>query len=150
MATALLVAAALLAHGTSSPPVIWQDGLAAEILSRQAIDPDLATMSQTVSSGLRDPDWSAGAEADLADRYNAVANFRRDIDTTSIRCAADLCEVAGIMRSTSTGDDLFELMLALQTLGRTAPVAGLHQVTHAFSTATDRPPAFIAYWRRVD
>ncbi len=116
--TALLVAAALLAQRTSSPPVIWQDGLAAEILSRQAIDPKLQTMSQTVSSGLRDPNWSSGAEADLADRYNAVANFRRDIHTTSIRCTADLCEVAGIMRSTATGEDLFQLMLKLQNSGQ--------------------------------
>lgn len=148
MITAILAAAVLLAHQTATPPAVWNEGLAVEIMSRQAPEPDLADLHARVSSGGRDAGWSAKTEALLTQRYGAIANFARDIPTVSIRCSTDLCEVAGIMRADIGGDELTEMMIQLQSLGNPEPLAGLDPVVHSFSTADDRPPAFIAYWSR--
>lgn len=147
MITAIL-AAALLAQQTSTPPAVWSEGLAAEIMSRQTVAPDLAELHAQASRGGRDDDWSPRTEAVLAERYRAVPHFARDVTTTSFRCSADLCEVAGIMRAEIDGDDLTEMMIQLQGIGNPTPLPGLQHVVHSFSTAGDRPPAFIAYWRR--
>lgn len=147
MITAIL-AAALLAQQTATPPTIWKEGLAAEIMSRQTVAPDLADLHAQVSRGGRDDDWSPRTEAVLAQRYQAVPHFARDVPTVSFRCSADVCEAAGIMRADINGDDLMAMMIQLQGMGHPTPVPGLEHVVHSFSTAGDRAPAFIAYWRR--
>ena len=149
MLAAALVAAVLLAQQTSTPPTLWQDGLAGEILSRQTtVAPDMADLNHQVSTGARDTHWSPEAETILTSRYNGVSDFGRDVRTFSLRCAADLCEVSGIMRPDISGDELTDLMIALQTLGTPDPVPGLDQVIHHFSTSGDTPPAFVSYWGR--
>lgn len=147
MITAIL-AAALLAQQTATPPAVWSEGLAAEIMSRQTVAPDLADLHARVSRGDRDEDWSPRTESVLAQRYQAVPHFARDVPTVSFRCSTDVCEVAGIMRPDIDGDDLNEMMIQLQAIGNPTPLPGLEHVVHSFSTADDRAPAFIAYWRR--
>lgn len=147
MITAIL-AAALLAQQTATPPAVRSEGLAADIMSRQTVAPDLADLHARVSRGDRDEDWSPRTESALAQRYEAVPNFARDVPTISFRCSADLCEAAGVMRADISGDDVTEMMIRLQGIGNPTPLPGLDHVVHSFSTAGDRPPAFIAYWRR--
>lgn len=149
-AAALLLAATLLGQQTATPPPVWNDGLVAEILSRQTVEPDLADLHARLLTDAPDPDWSPDATSRLTRRYGAAPNFGRDIRTFSIRCSADLCEAAGIMRPGITGEELTAIMLQLQTIGRAEPLPGLEQIVHHFGTSADRPPAFIAYWRRSD
>lgn len=149
IAAAAIVAAALLGQQTATTPAVWSDGLVAEILSRQPAQPDLAALHARVMNGERDTLWSPDAEMLLAQRYRAVPDFGRDVPTVSVRCSADLCEVAGIMRAGINGDDLTAMMLHLQTLGHPTPLrADLEQLLHQFSTADERPPAFVSYWSR--
>ena len=147
MITAIL-AAALLAQQTATPTAVWSEGLAAEIMARQTVAPDLADLHAQASRGGRDDDWSPRTEVLLAQRYRAIAHFARDVPTVAFRCSTDVCEVAGIMRPDINGDDLTEMMIQLQAIGNPTPLPGLEHVVHSFSTADDRAPAFIAYWRR--
>lgn len=148
MITAVLAAAALLGQQTTTPPTVWSDGLAAEIMTHQPATPDMKALHTEVSQGPRDAGWSSRTETLLAQRYGEIEGFARDVPTASFRCSASLCEAAGIVRSDISSHELTELMIRLQGLGAPTPPQGLSIVIHSFSTADDRPPAFIAYWRR--
>lgn len=151
-----LVAVALLAQQTATPPVSPPDqpaagnSLAAEILARQPPAFDVDALHAEVADGPRDPAWSEQSESLLVERYSQVPDFTEAVQPVSITCSATLCEVAGATRPDLSTDAVTDLMLRLQTLGHPDPVPGLSQLGHHFSTTTDQPPAFVfvSYWRR--
>lgn len=149
MATAAVLAAALLlAQQTSTTPAQLQDGLVADILSRQTAGPDVAALNSELSAIERDAEWSPRAEALLGRRYEAVPTFERDVASLQVRCSASLCEAVGVMRDGIDGDALTETMSSLQRLEAERGETGLNPVMHHFSTSAEGS-AFIAYWRRA-
>jgi len=151
-----LIAVALIAQQTATPPApaltrpAAGNSLAAEILARQPPSFNLEALHAEVAGDVRDPVWSTEMENALSRRYHLTPGFSEGVQSVSITCAANLCEVAGATRPGLPGGAVTDLMTGLQTLGHPDRVPGVVQLGHHFSTTVDRPQGFdfISYWRR--
>lgn len=148
-AAVVLAATALLAQQTAVPAVASQQnaGLAAAILTRQSEAPDARTFHAQLQSEQRDAAWADATEARLSALYNAVPDLSRHARDFSVRCAATLCEVAGVLKPEVETQAAVDLITKLQELDDQGPAAGVTQVMYQGAFGEGRP-AFVMYWRR--
>lgn len=153
--TAALLAAALLAYETATPPakpnpVQAGDSPVAEILAGQAPSPDVAALHEEASRPSTDQAWSNAAKQTLSQRYSALPGFERGVEALNVTCAATLCEVSGKVRPVTSSSDLDTLMEEIQMLDRSAPQLPLRAVFHHFSSTNGPTPSamFVSYWRK--
>lgn len=150
MPAAVLLAAAILAHQTSTPPAPHNQTGHVEsfVFTTGTTQPDLAALNAEISNGRRDGSWSMATETALLTAYRARPLFAQDAATLKARCNARLCEVTGLS-SLSLDDDPIE---AARFATVTSSALGLDlEVAHA-RTTTDNPQKIVVvdYWRRVD
>lgn len=146
----VLVASAILAQQTSSPPApSSQTGSSSHsVFTTDTYRPDLMALSAETTLGRRDPAWSSTTEAALLSAYRALPLFAEGADSLKAVCSATLCEVTGISPLGLDGESLAAARFSTST----GNALGLDlEVSHS-RTTTDTPQKVIviAYWRRVD
>ncbi|MES2860508.1 MAG: hypothetical protein V4701_03515 [Pseudomonadota bacterium] len=155
MSAAVLLAAAILAQQTATPPERPVPPAATSMFMPTQPSPDLVSLRAEVTAGPADPEWSPATQAALLRAYQRATDASVTLDVT---CSRSLCEVLGVSRSRLTGAEIDTLLEAVQHPSATEALQALklENIVQSYSTSepvTERGAAsvvFAAYWRRTD
>ena len=149
MFVAAILAAVALAQQTSVAPSASYSALdnPHAAIQRLANQPswDPQALHEQVTTGETDESWSPAAEARLSALYGAISGVAPS--DLSVRCSADLCEVAGTTATELSRNRAFDAIQGVQAITR---ADGLVQTGYAVGAGPAETLAFLTYWRRDD
>jgi hypothetical protein len=160
MTAAVLLAAAILAQQTATPPAPPNRSVhpAAEAMfETRPQAPDFGVLHAEVAASQPDPEWSPRTEAALSRTFQALPGFSTAMEAFTVTCSASLCEAVGVTRTGLTTDQINEVMGGVQsrTVDEAAAQLRIDAIGTRFSSTRDdsvgdasTASIFAAYWRR--
>ncbi|MFC5342958.1 hypothetical protein ACETK8_13745 [Brevundimonas staleyi] len=156
-AAAILIAAAVLAQQTATPPERPLPSGAEAMFAARQPSPDLVALRASISAEPADPAWSPEAETALSQAYHRVTDGLGVMTTLDVTCTRSLCEVLGVSRSGLTGEQINAVTGAVQNheIEEVMGATELENIVQSFSTNGGEMEngaasvVFAAYWRRT-
>lgn len=155
-AAALLIASAILAQQTATPPSI--QGARTEPLPENAFvteaqrQPDISALSAEARSGRLDPSWSEDAQARLTAAYHQEPGMA-SLRSLDVICSDVLCEVLGETAEGAAMEDVLGLIrhAESQTIVDAVEGLGVEREFSGVRTTNGNPLKgwIVAYWRRA-